>query len=632
MPPLRPTPAHVLVVDDDPGLLRLVQKTIRRTGNEASSAQSGAGAMEELRKKRPDLMLLDLKLPDAEGPELIQRLEREDLLVPFIVITGQGDERVAVEMMKRGASDYLVKDSDFLEVLPAILERTLAQIATEKRLAEAEDQVRLVQAAVEQSRDGILINDTTSPEPRVLYINAACRRIFALGDREVVGKKVNSVAPLARLAFFQRALAEEVAAAGEATVRDADGLDRILECQITPLRDDAGVISQWVSVHRDITLRKVAEKALTARVRQQAAVAHLGKKVLAGANLDSLLRDIAHILVQALDVDFSKLLELTPAGDKLLLRSGAGWRPGAIGKATIPVDSSPQGMALATMAPVIIRDLPNDTRFKAPTLLTEHGVTSSMTVPIYDRHRPYGIIGVDTRAARHFTEDDIHFLQSLANVISEAIERRRAEKEILEVSGREQQRIGQDLHDGLGQHLAGIELLSHVLEEDLAENNLPQAAQAAKIAEHVRGAIAQTRMLARGLFPVQLEKEGLMAALQELTSSVESLFKVRCSLECNEPVHVKEHARAIHLYRIAQEAINNAIKHGKARHIVVTLRKTRGKRVLEIRDDGKGMVPGTDSGGMGLRIMNHRAAMIGARLTIRSTKAKGVKVTCTLEN
>lgn len=280
---------------------------------------------------------------------------------------------------------------------------------------------------------------------------------------------------------------------------------------------------------------------------------------------------------------------------------------------------------------MIASDLTHDPRFTIPPLLASHHVTSSMAVPIYDRDRPYGVLAVDTSRKRRFSGDDVHFLQSLANILSQAIERRRAEKELLEVSAREQRRIGQDLHDGLGQRLTGIELMSHVLEEELSDLSLPQAAQAGRIAEHVREAISQTRMLARGLFPVQLEDEGLMAALHELATSVESLFKVTCSFKCQTPILVRDNDRAIHLYRIAQEAINNAIKHGKPSSISIVLQKIRGKRTLKIEDNGKGFSSDGSADGMGLRIMKHRAAMIGARLETVPNKPHGVKVICTLD-
>ncbi|HZI33698.1 MAG TPA: PAS domain S-box protein, partial [Candidatus Binatia bacterium] len=150
--------------------------------------------------------------------------------------------------------------------------------------------------------------------------------------------------------------------------------------------------------------------------------------------------------------------------------------------------------------------------------------------------------------------------------IRDITERKRMEKEILEISEREQRRIGQDLHDGLCQHLAGIEMLSQVLAQKVAAASEEGSVRATEIAGAVREAISQTRLLARGLSPVTLESEGLMSALAELALNTEKIFRIHCVFDCPEVVKFDDHATATHLFRIAQEAVSNAIKHGKARN------------------------------------------------------------------
>jgi PAS domain S-box-containing protein len=208
-------------------------------------------------------------------------------------------------------------------------------------------------------------------------------------------------------------------------------------------------------------------------------------------------------------------------------------------------------------------------------------------------------------------------------------ERKLLERTILDISGREQRRIGQDLHDGLGQHLTGIAFLSKVQEQRLAERSRPEAADAAKIVGLVNEAIHKTRELARGLLPVQSDAEGLMSALQQFSSEVEDLFQVRCRFESEEPVLVPDEAVANHLYRIAQEAVHNAIKHGKARNIGIVLRAGSDEGILSIRDDGSGIVdPAGSRAGMGLQIMRYRVSMIGGALEIARCADQGTLVTC----
>lgn len=212
-------------------------------------------------------------------------------------------------------------------------------------------------------------------------------------------------------------------------------------------------------------------------------------------------------------------------------------------------------------------------------------------------------------------------------------ERKRLEREILDISAREQQRIGQDLHDGLGQHLTGIALLSKVLEQKLAAKSLGEATEAAEIAALVNQAITQTRDLARGLCPVQLEASGLVSALQELTSKTESLFNVSCRFECEHSVLIHDNAVATHLYYIGQEAISNAVKHGKAQRIRVGLAAENHRITLTVQDDGVGFPEVLEKhAGMGLHIMNYRARMVDGSLTIERDTTGGTTVTCSLQN
>lgn len=338
----------VFVVDDDRGLLRLMEKSLQREGISTATARSGKDATLWLAGNRADLMLLDLKLQDIEGKELVHNLASTDRAVPFIVITGQGDERVAVEMMKRGAVDYLVKDANFLQFLPEVVRRALGQLEREKKISTME------------------------------------------------------------------------------------------------------------------------------------------------------------------------------------------------------------------------------------------------------------------------------------------AERKRLEKEIIEISEMEQRRLGQDLHDGLCQQLAGIELMSQVLEQRLSAKSNDDATRAGEIARHVRAAIAQTRGLARGLSPVELDESGLMSALQELAANVKKMFHVKCEFECGAAVLISDNAMATHLFRIAQEAASNAVKHGKAKLVEIGLTSIPEKIILTITDDGVGF-PAEPGKGMGLRIMNYRAGIIGGALTIQTNASGGTTVACSIQ-
>ncbi len=340
--------ARILVVDDDDGLLILMAEVLRDAGWEVDTAGSAVAAVDYLRRSPPDLLVLDLKLADAAGPELIARIRAVDDSVPFIVVTGQGDERVAVEIMKQGALDYLMKDTALLDLLPEIVSRAHTAVERERALA------------------------------------------------------------------------------------------------------------------------------------------------LAGE------------------------------------------------------------------------------------------------------------------------------------------ERRQLERKVVEEGERQQRRIGADLHDGLGQQLTAIELMCASLKGDLANAQPDLVPQLERIGAMLRTAIAHTRAISRGLVPVRDEPEALWESLTELADVTDGLGRLSCRFECPSPVLFSDRTVAGHLYRIAQEAVNNAVKHSGAREIVISLAPTpTGGAILTIADDGQGLSTRATPG-VGLQVMQHRASVIGADLTVEPAPDHGVTVTCTL--
>jgi len=212
-------------------------------------------------------------------------------------------------------------------------------------------------------------------------------------------------------------------------------------------------------------------------------------------------------------------------------------------------------------------------------------------------------------------------------------ERKRLEWEVVQAGEHERQRIGRDLHDGLGQNLAGVALLAQTLADRLRRAASPEARIAGEIADLIREASGQTRSLARGLCPVAEEPEGLTHALRDLADTTAELYEVACTYDCPEPVRVASSTVANHLYRIAQEAVSNAVRHGEPTHIVLRLVRRRGALVLTVEDDGRGLPADAEStGGMGLRTMRHRAGRIGGLLEVWPRPGGGTVVSCILSH
>ena len=225
------------------------------------------------------------------------------------------------------------------------------------------------------------------------------------------------------------------------------------------------------------------------------------------------------------------------------------------------------------------------------------------------------------RAAEKLERD-----RALAAIRSALVE---SEKMILSVSEEERRRIGADLHDNLGQQLTAIEILCHSLREDLHRQPALEA-QMAQICRFLQEAVAQTRQLARGLTPFTLDAGGLADGLAEMVRRM-SQGLVQCEFVCESPVKIEDNDVSIQLFRIAQEAVNNAAKHAGARKVTVTLSQRENAVHLQIEDDGRGLPKGKKhSSGLGLQIMKHRANVIGATLETKSAPGKGFKVICTL--
>ena len=336
----------LLVVDDDEGLLVLMSEALRDEGYAVEAAASGRAALRWLERHRADLVLLDLKLADLDTKEIIARLESGPVRVPFVVVTGQGDERVAVDVMKRGALDYVMKDGAMLELLPAVVRRALDGVAREQALADA-------------------------------------------------------------------------------------------------------------------------------------------------------------------------------------------------------------------------------------------------------------------RA-----------------------ERVRLEAEVLAASERERHSIGADLHDGLGQLLTAVEFMCTALKEETSRSQPEIAARLDQMGGILREAVAQTRFLSRGLVPVGEGPEALHQGLAGLAERTNALGRVRCDYEAGETVEVADAAATSHLYRIAQEAVNNAVKHARASAIVIRLARQPGRLSLEVEDDGVGLPPAGSGKGSGLGLMRYRASLIGASLAVNPRRGGGVSVVC----
>ncbi len=213
-----------------------------------------------------------------------------------------------------------------------------------------------------------------------------------------------------------------------------------------------------------------------------------------------------------------------------------------------------------------------------------------------------------------------------AGVIMDTSEQQQLQREILEIPVSEQRRIGQELHDGLGQQLTGLGLLATSLVNKASK---PEYELATKLAAGLQEAISQVRALSRGLMPVDIDAEGFINSLRTLIESIHLQCDVQIELDVSERVRIIDNSSALHLFRIAQEALNNAIKHSRASQIEVSVIHAGKRGCLMIRDNGIGLPSrASNERGLGLRIMKHRCGLIDAELRIESSDTEGTELKC----
>jgi PAS domain S-box-containing protein len=329
------------------------------------------------------------------------------------------------------APDNLERLVIFLVMLPLVVtvvgglrKRLDALLVRERQLRkEAEVEHDRTIGIIESITDGFFALDR---EWRYVYVNQQAEKLVGRPRAELQGQAVwDAFPPLVGSAWdreLHRAVEQQVAVHFEEFYAP---LDTWFETYAYPSTDGLTIYL------RSINERKRAEQALAARARQQAAVAALGQEALLGDDIPLLLEDAVRTLASTLEVELTKVLELLPDEQTLVMRAGVGWKDGVDHRVAAGARSQ-AGYTLASRQPVVVEDLRTETRFEGPSLLLDHGVVSGVSVIIPGRESPFGVLGAHSRDKRAFTEDDVHFLQAIANVLSAAIERERSGAELAE--------------------------------------------------------------------------------------------------------------------------------------------------------------------------------------------------------
>jgi PAS domain S-box-containing protein len=581
----RPQSARILFAEDNSDMRDYIRRLLAER-YEVETVADGQAALERILANPPDLVLADVMMPRLDGFGLVHRLRADERTrtLPLIMLSARAGEEARVEGLNAGADDYLVKPFSARELLARVgthLEMARLRRAAATALLESEKRFR------ELADNAPVMIWITDDRGNIEFANKTYLEYFQVVPAEVAGQKWKDlIHPDDYESYIQNFIAASAAGQpfhAEGRVRRRDDEWRWVDSWAVPRSTESGRVPGMVGCSADITERKRAEE----RIRELVAIVESSDDAILGTTLDGIITS---------------------------------WNKGAekiYGYAENEVIGQPISILV-----------PTDRRHEIPQILG--GLALGEAISSYEtvRRRKDGKeihVSLTICPIRN-CQDRIVGASSVARDITE---RKRLEEEILAVSEREQRRIGQDLHDDLCQRLAGIQLMGDVLQRDLLAKTKPEAEQASLIAARIRDAITNTKNIARGLSPVALESDGLVVALQELAENSAKLFQIICEFRFDGCVGVDDNTVAMHLYRIAQEAVTNAVKHGGAKKIVICLAESEDKCILTITDDGLGLPePYTKNQGTGLQIMKYRAATIGASLEIGRAGRRGMCVSC----
>jgi PAS domain S-box-containing protein len=388
----------------------------------------------------------------------------------------------------------------------------------------------------------------------------------------------------------------------------------------------------------DITKRKKTQKRLQISSRQQAIIVQLGQRALAGTDIHLLMNEAVTALAQILDVDLSSIWELLPGDKAILLKVGNGWERGLVGKLKLELEPDYFSNKVLLDAPIIIKNLPEETQLNIPPSFYNIGVVSGLCIPIVWLRQPFGLLSVFTRKKQEFTKSDINFFQAIANVTAAAIGRKWAEEnrtqllsQIFVAQEKERKWIARELHDETGQSLTALLVGLKVIE--IAQTLEDAQTQASFLRDIASQTVKNIKRLSQGLHPNTLEDLGLVIALNRYITDYMKSYGIDVKVTTKKLAeHFLSTPIEIALYRIVQEALTNIAKHAQAKKVKIAINGHPSYIQLRIIDDGCGfnvestLRTAVISKRLGLYGMSERVNLLGGTITIKSKEGKGTNI------
>jgi PAS domain S-box-containing protein len=526
----------------------------------------------------------------------------------------------------QAANQALGEARDNLET--RVQERTAELKAANVALRESEERYR---SLVNNLNVGVYRN-TPGPLGRFVQANPALARMHgydSVEDFQETRVVDHYREPGERKEFVAELLRQGSVVNYELRLKKKDGTAMYGSVNATAHRGPDGEVDWFDGVLEDISERKRAESLLQTQ-------RDLGVDLSRTSDLDTALRQLLQIAMEMGEVDAGGVYLLNQATGGMDLAVHHGGSPGFVKAVSHWAPDSPQIRLMRQGRPVFtsFRSLP----IPHDEARLSEGLRAVALVPLRHDGKAIGALALASHQTDEIPRQTQMVIEAIAAQAAGAIariraetERYRLERQILEISDREQARLGQDIHDGLCQQLVSLAFDANSLEGELSRQHRPEAPTARRIARLLDRAITETRQLSRGLFPIRLEAEGLVPALEELVKATRERHPmIGCRLTSQKPVAVENRIIATHLYRIAQEAVTNAIKHSQARRITIGLKVQGNKLELRVEDDGTGIPakPSESRQGLGLHIMDYRARTIGGTLHVGPGQRGGTLVSC----
>jgi PAS domain S-box-containing protein len=685
---------RILHVEDSPLDAELVSSQLREGGLlcEICLVDREASFRDALQGPAPDLILADYSLPDFDGRSALEIAHKVCPEIPFLFVSGAIGEEQAIETLKAGAVDYVLKQR--LDRLVPSVRRALQEADDRILRRRAEESLRQSEERLRRARDElearvcertqelaqanaalcVEVAERKKAETELRRVNKALRILSECN--QIVARSPNEDHLLGSICH----VAVEFGGYGMVWIGEARhdrqqtvhplgcaGCERIdlEQARVTWGDTDRGQgpVGRAIRTGRAVIHRNMAERPEFAPWRDEVLRRHwtvamavpmvvegriFGAMSFYSTEADAfddaevrLLQELADDVsfglsalraraerqraleaLQASEQQYRRIVETAEEGIWVLDEADS----------TLFINQKMAGMLGYTVEEMLGTSVLSyvDERDRQPVeeslKCRRAGIKDAHDVRF--RTRDGAELWVILAGSPIF--DEAGQYQGALKMATDITERKRLEGSVTEVSTLEQQRIGRDLHDVLGQNLTGISFLTKILEQKLQAMSVPEAQDAAEIGRLASLTNKQVRSLARGLSPVELTAANFEAKIKEFAAGVQEIFGISCACECGSRVHVFDAAAAMHLYRIAQEAVNNAVKHGKARNIMIQLAEQAGKSMLIVQDDGRGLPKDSEKhNGMGLRIMSYRASAIGGTLRIRAKGDSGTVVVCT---